>query len=472
MTQPPSFQSIIGRAAEASEIPSDRSPQLTSAVVRTLTEAFDRHRQICLPHLGTLVRNKPVSVTEHEKNPPHPDELFERVRLPIPIGDQWKSNSDDPDVQALKLWESQQPGLDNERAEAFWNRLWKTVREDLLEHGAVQIPDSGTFRLDEPEPDAEGGTVRFIPEDSTETRDSNRTSFTFAPHPSFRRTLRELETARKNVLLLVPEGDLFFEMMEPTIEEKGYSVSFRHDAEDTLDELNDGSLTASALLVDSRLQHAQSFMRSVGTNPFHADLPVVLIFPEDVDPSHPEQLQVFGDDEIQEPFDVHALLSLIEQLDGPRDPDLLHHVHFRFPTRNETVEDAQQFLDRLIEQSNVDDETQVEMRAAFREAIGNAAQHGNRYRRDKKILCDYSFKRDEITFQVEDEGRGFDHEKYVRQGQSDDALDHTREGHQEGKYGGFGIMLMLRTVDDVEYNEKGNVVTLIKNRTTDESDTS
>ena len=38
----------------------------------------------------------------------------------------------------------------------------------------------------------------------------------------------------------------------------------------------------------------------------------------------------------------------------------------------------------------------------------------------------------------------------------------ARERHEQGRPGGLGIMLMLRCVDRIEYNDIGNQITLTK----------
>ena len=48
-----------------------------------------------------------------------------------------------------------------------------------------------------------------------------------------------------------------------------------------------------------------------------------------------------------------------------------------------------------------------------------------------------------------------------------DAVDAARARYKEGGTGGLGILMMLRCVDAVEYNETGNELTLTKYRTDD-----
>ncbi|MDQ7781029.1 MAG: ATP-binding protein, partial [Planctomycetota bacterium] len=125
-------------------------------------------------------------------------------------------------------------------------------------------------------------------------------------------------------------------------------------------------------------------------------------------------------------------------------------------------ERANEFAHKLFEVSGLKEEDVVAMAAAIREAIGNACQHGNRYRRDKKVECLYLLDKEKVTVMVKDQGQGFDHQKYVKRGMSGNSLHAARERHKEGKLGGLGIMLMLKCTDKLEYNDIGNSITLTK----------
>ncbi len=466
------FLQLFQEAAGDQQRSSGELRELLTITVQTVIDLLRNHREAILPEFGTLrfeeveaPKDSPVRESILAGSPEAGEKSFyKRVRLPIPIGDEWKGEEvSGPADRSLIQWKANQSVLEPEQEDAYWSRIWSLVRERLLEEEILAFPGLGTFELmrQNLSSDSGGDAVLFVPSEGLENERPPESRIKFCLSETVREKARQ--RLQKDLLLLVPEGDLFFEMMEPSLKKEGYTVSYRHDATSLLKEFRNQRQMPATLLIDYRIEDAREFLRGFRGTRKHADVPIILIFPENVDPSYPEQLLVYGDDLIQEPFDVQELLSHVEELQTEHlEEGVLHHVHFRFPTRDETVEEAQEFMDELIEGSGLPEETQVEVRAAFREAMGNAAQHGNRYRRDKKVLCDYRLMEDRITFQVEDEGRGFDHEKYVERGESDNAIDHTREGHEEGKYGGFGIMLMLRTVDELTYNEKGNVVLLTK----------
>ncbi|WP_244245441.1 7TM diverse intracellular signaling domain-containing protein [Leptospira kemamanensis] len=124
---------------------------------------------------------------------------------------------------------------------------------------------------------------------------------------------------------------------------------------------------------------------------------------------------------------------------------------------------------------------QTEIRSSVREIIINAVEHGNlnisfdekshalmegnyleflqkrqedpRYRH-KKVKIEYSFSHEYVAYRITDEGRGFDHKKHM-----DKSIDEMNEAHVQH---GRGILMTKSVFDRIEYNEKGNQVSLIK----------
>ena len=121
----------------------------------------------------------------------------------------------------------------------------------------------------------------------------------------------------------------------------------------------------------------------------------------------------------------------------------------------------------------------MQMCVALNEALQNAIEHGNlevssrarekrarqyetlvaRRRkqapyRDRHIRVSASLDRNEARFVVEDEGPGFDAA----------GLPDPRDPANLERLGGRGVLLMKTFMDDVAYNDRGNVVTMVKRR--------
>ena len=89
---------------------------------------------------------------------------------------------------------------------------------------------------------------------------------------------------------------------------------------------------------------------------------------------------------------------------------------------------------------------------AVEEALMNAIKHGNQRDPEKFVEVEYHFNRTILQIVVQDEGEGFD---------PDDVPDPTLEENLELP-SGRGLMLMKTFMTTVEYNDKGNCVSMEK----------
>lgn len=89
---------------------------------------------------------------------------------------------------------------------------------------------------------------------------------------------------------------------------------------------------------------------------------------------------------------------------------------------------------------------------ALNEAFLNALSHGNKMDPDKQVKFDYSVKPDRVEVSVSDEGAGFD----------PDAVPDPRCGENLYKSVGRGLLLIRSYMDVVEFNNRGNVVHMVK----------
>ena len=126
------------------------------------------------------------------------------------------------------------------------------------------------------------------------------------------------------------------------------------------------------------------------------------------------------------------------------------NVFYKFFSDDKTLEQMQEIVREKLELIDVSDMIKINLDAAFHEATENAQKHGHKYNSKLPIEFSYIQKSDKLIMQVTDQGEGFDPDSEVR---------YKKEGRG---YGGLGIMLMLKCVHKVEYNRKGNQVTLIR----------
>ncbi|MCK5346522.1 MAG: ATP-binding protein, partial [Candidatus Heimdallarchaeota archaeon] len=192
----------------------------------------------------------------------------------------------------------------------------------------------------------------------------------------------------------------------------------------------------------------------------------IVLLPTGADVNKATEFRVLGNEQLAQPFEVKKLISIAEaELQRASEEQIIfdQEIQFQFPTTDDNIDRANEMAASIFANSGLNDEGQVALSAAFREGVGNAAQHGNRYRRDKIINVMYLLDKDKITLIIEDQGNGFDWRLYVDDAKGSRAVEKARRRHQQGKLGGLGIMLMTRCTDKIEYNEKGNSLTLYKN---------
>jgi serine/threonine-protein kinase RsbW len=97
---------------------------------------------------------------------------------------------------------------------------------------------------------------------------------------------------------------------------------------------------------------------------------------------------------------------------------------------------------------------QFGVRLSLEEAIVNAIKHGNREEPGKFVLISYSVTSQQIVTEIEDQGPGFN-PQLVPDPLAPENLERP---------GGRGVFLMRHYMTSVQYNERGNRVTLCKSR--------
>jgi serine/threonine-protein kinase RsbW len=93
----------------------------------------------------------------------------------------------------------------------------------------------------------------------------------------------------------------------------------------------------------------------------------------------------------------------------------------------------------------------LNFRVGLTEALANAMLYGNCRDPGKRVRLEVHLSPVEIRVIVTDEGRGFD---------PDALLDPTLPANR-ARTGGRGIFLIHKLMDRVEYNERGNSITMI-----------
>jgi len=345
--------------------------------------------------------------------------------------------------------------LDKEVVKGIALALIGEVTEQLVDGALVTLDDLATLRIVEQRASIvrdEAGHRLIAPASK---------ALSAEPHGAFRNRIERTRLA--SILLVVPRNDPFARVVDFHFSRVGWRVLCFHSVQECMERVVGGD--ACLVIVDHALEDAERLVRRIKCGAETSLIPVVGLFPRGKDPERADTFRVCGDEHLAEPFEVYTLLTLAEaELERISEEQALfrQQVCMQLPTEEGHIEEAGRQVAELLAQSGLDSEKQIALNAAFREALLNAAQHGNRYDRNRQIRILYLLDNEKVSIVVGDEGPGFDYHYYLDRSLSVDPVSAARERYEQGLLGGLGIMLMMRCSDRMEYNEKGNALTLRK----------
>ncbi len=134
----------------------------------------------------------------------------------------------------------------------------------------------------------------------------------------------------------------------------------------------------------------------------------------------------------------------------------LEHIDFELPSTIEAVTTLEQAAEAMALRGGFDEDSASNIAMAIREAVINAAKHGNGFQAEKQVKASLERTSDRVTVCVSDVGPGLDPEALP------DPLDPANLLRDSGR----GIFLMRAIMDEVHFRQlnPGTEVTLIKQR--------
>lgn len=121
----------------------------------------------------------------------------------------------------------------------------------------------------------------------------------------------------------------------------------------------------------------------------------------------------------------------------------------------EKLETVQQFAEKIIQDCQLDNELGGNFALVLSEACTNAIIHGNKQDENKKVSVHVQNLADKLMIKVKDQGDGFNPSDVPNPLAEENLL----------KPGGRGVYLIKEYADDVQYNNKGNQVTITFQKT-------
>jgi serine/threonine-protein kinase RsbW len=132
--------------------------------------------------------------------------------------------------------------------------------------------------------------------------------------------------------------------------------------------------------------------------------------------------------------------------------DLHENIVFELPTAISLMHLVLEYLIKRVEKLGVCKPERSNLYVALDEAFVNAVKHGNQYDPKKLVRIVADVSQAEAKFTIEDQGEGFDI----------NSIPDPRDPENLFKTSGRGVLFIYNIMDEVEYNERGNRLTMVK----------
>lgn len=267
---------------------------------------------------------------------------------------------------------------------------------------------------------------------------------------------------RSYIAIVISEPDPFFKVMQKKLTTNHRDV--------TLVEGLSGLKTAmekqkfDAVIVDGLVENLDEVRQWLKVAPENSLSSMIILYQEGQRPPL-KSLTISEDVTLEEPYE-DELLSKVVNTEIARclqeRKHFQHLLNFQIPADPAFQQVTAELLEELIRKSGLSDEGQMGLLVAFREAVDNAIRHGSKNVDKPMVKISYVLDQAKITVTIQDYGSGFDSSVYLTSKVSSDAVSTARLRHKEGRRGGLGIVLMLKSIDKLSYNREGTLATLTK----------
>jgi len=127
------------------------------------------------------------------------------------------------------------------------------------------------------------------------------------------------------------------------------------------------------------------------------------------------------------------------------------------------LKDLNDFVMNVCQTTPLSSEQVMQLRQAVMEMAHNAIEWGNKHQSERPVKITYRIHEDHLEIVVRDEGPGSDRRVHAQAVIPDDPFTHVDVREKLGlRAGGFGLLICQGMVDEMQYNDQGNIVTLIK----------
>lgn len=132
--------------------------------------------------------------------------------------------------------------------------------------------------------------------------------------------------------------------------------------------------------------------------------------------------------------------------------EIHENIEFELPSAISPMHVVLDYLMKRVAKLGVINPEQSNLFVALDEAFVNAVKHGNKFDANKLVRITAEVSKEEAKFTIEDEGEGFDVKNIP------DPLDPENLFKTSGR----GVLFIYNIMDEVEYNDRGNRLTMVK----------
>jgi DNA-binding response OmpR family regulator len=178
-------------------------------------------------------------------------------------------------------------------------------------------------------------------------------------------------------------------------------------------------------------------------------------------------LAVGANEYLTKPFEPEELHAAIDRAIAWRDElkrsGAHGEVHFQLKSDTRLLTELNHMLSSLLLYTRLSAEAAHQFMTAVREMGINAMEWGHRKQVNLLVTVTYRIEADRVVVTVKDTGPGFSREDLTHAADLNDPEKHLDVRQSLGlRVGGFGILMARGLVDEMQYNEAGNEVRLVK----------
>lgn len=130
-------------------------------------------------------------------------------------------------------------------------------------------------------------------------------------------------------------------------------------------------------------------------------------------------------------------------------------IKLEIPSEMKLIYVVDSVISEILREMEFDEKAREQVNLAVIEAGTNAIKHGNKGDSNKIAHFQFGVYPEKITIKVRDEGEGFN----IKQ------VDNPLNPENLLKTNGRGIFLIQMCMDEVEFNERGNEINMVKYKT-------